>query len=294
MKNLIKRIFTAVLSVSLLVSCAALPSCGKGSKTIRVCASDVPHAEVLNNCVKDILAKDGWTLEVTILDWTIQNDSVASGDYDANYFQHVPYLSTYTGKTELFASCKVHYEPLGIYYGKATVGTPVTNGKTFEICDDVSNAIRAFNLLTAKGVISKEVEGDNYPVSTDGESLTLADTQKTWTSKNGLVKVTLVAENLLVQSLDDYDFACLPCNTAYTGKIDSSKRAAVEDDSALVVGNANIIAARKADYSNDSAYKAKIDALTDAMLSKEVSDYFATKYLGAMTCDSTTQIDLRK
>lgn len=292
MKNLIKRIFTAVLSASLLLSCGILSGCGN-SKTIRVCASDVPHAEVLNGCVKDLLAKDGWTLEVTILDWTIQNDSVANGDYDANYFQHVPYLSTYTGKTELFASCKVHYEPLGIYYGKVAVGTPVTSGTTFAICDDVSNAIRAFNLLTAKGIISKDTEGANYPVNADGETLNMAETSKTWTSANGLVTVTLVAENLLVSSLADYDFACLPCNTAYTGKIDSSKRAAVEDNSDLVYGNANIIAARKADYNSDSKYKAKIDALTSAMLSKEVADFFAQKYLGAMTCDSTTQIDLR-
>ena len=292
MKKFIKLILTAVLSASLLLSCGILSGCGN-SKTIRVCASDVPHAEVLNGCVKDLLAKDGWTLEVTILDWTIQNDSVANGDYDANYFQHVPYLSTYTGKTELFASCKVHYEPLGIYYGKATAGTPVTSGTTFAICDDVSNAIRAFNLLTAKGIISKETEGANYPVNADGETLNMAETSKTWTSANGLVTVTLVAENLLVSSLADYDFACLPCNTAYTGKIDSSKRAAVEDNSDLVYGNANIIAARKADYNSDSKYKAKIDALTNAMLSKEVADFFAQKYLGAMTCDSTTQIDLR-
>ena len=293
MRKFVKAIITAVLSLSIFASCGILTGCGKNSKTIRVCASDVPHAEVLNECVKDLLAKDGWKLEVTILDWTIQNDSVASGDYDANYFQHVPYLNTYTGKTELFASCKVHYEPLGIYYGKATVGTPVTAGTTFAICDDVSNAIRAFNLLEAKGVISKTVEGANYPVNADGETLNMGETYKTWTSTNGQVSVTLVAENLLVSSLSDYDFACLPCNTAYTGRVDSSKRAAVEDNADEVSGKANIIAARKADYVSDATYKAKIDALTNAMLSKEVADYFKTKYLGAMTCDSTTQIDLR-
>ncbi len=293
MRKFVKAVITAVLSLSIFVSCGVLTGCGKRAKTIRVCASDVPHAEVLNECVKDLLAKDGWILEVTILDWTIQNDSVASGDYDANYFQHVPYLNTYTGKTELFASCKVHYEPLGIYYGKASVGTPVTSGKTFAICDDVSNAIRAFNLLEAKGVISKTVEGENYPVNADGETLNMSETSKTWTSVNGQVSVTLVAENLLVSSLADYDFACLPCNTAYTGKINSSKRAAVEDNITEVAGKANIIAARKADYNSDAKYKAKIDALTSAMLSKEVADYFAQKYLGAMTCDSTTQIDLR-
>ena len=163
---------------------------------------------------------------------------------------------------------------------------------TFEICDDVSNAARAFQLLEAKGVISKEAEGDNFPVKEDG-SLNFADTQKSWENKAKTVKVTLVAENLLVQSMGDYDFALLPCNTAYTGRVTSDKRAAVEDDAAQVAGKANVIAAREDDYKNNADYKKKIDALTNAMLSQEVSTYFKTKYLGAMTCDSSTQIDLR-
>lgn len=293
MKKLIKATLVIVLAVILTVMCGAFVGCGNSEKTIRVCASDIPHAQVLNECVKDLLAKDGWTLKVTVLDWTIQNDAVANGDYDANYFQHVPYLNTYTGSTKLFASCKVHYEPLGIYYGKATEGSSVTSGKSFAICDDVSNAIRAFNLLEAKGVISKQAEGQNYPVSANGEQLNISETSKTWTSAAGDVTVTLVAENLLVAAMNDYDFACLPCNTAYTGNVNASKRAAVEDNLSLVAGNANIIAARYNDYNNDEIYKAKIDALTNAMLSEEVQDYFATKYLGVMTCDETSQIDLR-
>lgn len=291
-----KKFFKVLLSLALsLVSVFAVVGAAGCSKddTITVCASDVPHAEVLNGVVKEELKKKGYTLEVTILDWTEQNNAVANGDYDANYFQHVPYLETYTGSVKLFASCKVHYEPLGIYYGKAAQGTAVTDGKTFEICDDESNAIRAFQLLTAKGVINKDAEGDNYPVNAAGDALTIGDTAKSWTSKDGKVKVTLVAENLLVASKGDYDFACLPCNTAYTGKVAADQRAAVEDDPAQVAGKANVIAARLDDYKNDEKYKAKIDALTDVMLSKAVSDFFAEKYLGAMTCDSSSQINLR-
>ena len=125
---------------------------------------------------------------------------------------------------------------------------------TFEICADPSNAVRAFQLLEAKGVFTKAAEGDNYPIKEGGykedgskedDSLNFADTQKTWTSKDKKIKVTLVAENLLVSSMADYDYALLPCNTAYTGKVSSDKRAAVEDDKAQVEGKANIIAARK-------------------------------------------------
>ena len=142
-------------------------------------------------------------------------------------------------------------------------------------------------------MISRETEGDNYPVSADGEKLAIGETDKKWTSKDKKVTVTLVAENLLVSSMGDYDFALLPCNTAYTGNVSADKRAAVEDDAAEVAGKANVIAARADDYKNNAAYKAKIDALTDVMLSKAVADYFAEKYNGIITCSDATQIDLR-
>lgn len=276
-----------------ILSVGALFACGNSQdKTITVCASEVPHAEVLNECVKDELKKKGYTLKVDVLDWTIQNDSVANGDYDANYFQHVPYLSQYKGKVELFAACKVHYEPLGIYYGKATKGTSIKSGKSFEVCNDSSNAVRAFQLLNAKGVITVADEGENAPYTADGELSAAVSKSNKWTSKDG-VQVTLIAEELLAQSRNDYDFACLPCNTAYTAKISVDERADVENDPEQVAGKANVIAARKNEYSSNSTYKAKIDALCDVMLSETVSDFFASKYYGAMTCDSSTQIDLR-
>ena len=270
---------------------ATLASCGSSSKEIRVCASELPHADVLENCVKDILKDKGYTLKVDVLDWTLQNDAVAEGDYDANYFQHVPYLNTYNGSKKLVATCKVHYEPLGIYSNSKTA----LSAGTYEVCDDVSNAVRAFQLLVAKGVISKTAEGTNFPYTepTDGSEPTLTFSRKTWTSTDGLTKVTLVAENLLVASLNDYDFACLPCNTAITGQVPSSKQVAKEDDPDQVALKANILAVREDDYKNDSEYKEKIDVLTDALLSTEVASYFSTTYYGAITCDSSSQIDLR-
>lgn len=288
-----KTLFNLLLTCCLILPCVLLGGCKKNEKTIRVCASDIPHAQVLTECVKPLLEEKGYVLKVEILDWSIQNNQVAVGDYDANYFQHIPYLETYDGSVELFASCKVHYEPLGIYRGKASAGSSLSDGKTFEICDDVSNAIRAFELLTEKGVIDKTAEGNNYPISADGASLTLSATSKSWISKNGEITVTLVPENLLVSSLLDYDFACLPCNTALTGNVSADKRVAVEDDPSVVSGKANVIAARANDYKNDSVYKAKIDVLTEVMLSKKVADFFAEKYLGVIVCDERTQIDLR-
>ena len=277
-----KKVITSLLTVLVLFFAVVLGTgCGKNEKVIRVCASQLPHADILENVVADILAEQGYELKVYILDWTLQNDSVAAGDYDANYFQHIPYLETYTGKTKLFASCKVHYEPLGIYRGKST--GELLDGKTFAICDDSSNAIRALELLRDKGVI------ENIPVDENGK-LTISG--GSWTADNG-VKISLIAEELLVAAMPDYDFVCLPSNTALTGNVDMSQQVAKEDKAELVSGKANVIAARSDDYQNNEVYKAKIDALTDALLSQAVSDYVSQKYGGAVTCDSSSQIDLR-
>ena len=267
-----------------LVVCLALvlvTGCKKDEKTIYVCASELPHADILENVVKDILKDQGYTLKVTVLDWPLQNNAVANKDYDANYFQHTTYLETFEGTPKLFASCKVHYEPLSIYRAKATGG--LETGKTFAICNDESNALRALELLKAKGVIN------NIPVDKDGK-LTIVGAN--WTADNG-VKVTLISEELLVSSMNDYDFVCLPCNTALTGNVDVSLKVAKEDQPELVSGKANVLAARVDDYNNDEIYKNKIDVLTNALLSKEVSDYVNQKYNGLITCDSTSQIDLR-
>ena len=256
--------------------------CFSQDKTIRVCASELPHADVLNNCVREILKLKGYKLEVSVLDWTLQNDGVANKDYDANYFQHIPYLETYSGKTSLFATCKVHYEPLGIYYGKEK--KDLLEGKSFEICNDESNAVRALKLLQEKGVLKEA------PITNDGK---LAFTGSTWISDND-IKITLISEELLVSSINDYDFALLPCNTAYTGNVSSSRLVDKEDNQTLILENANVIAARQNDYLEDSVYKKKIDVLTEAMLSKEVREYIQKKYDGKITCDEKTQIDLRK
>lgn len=276
-----KKRFLCLVAVLVLCLSVCLTSCNKDKKTIYVCASELPHADILENAVAPILEEQGYTLKVTVLEWTIQNDSVASGDYDANYFQHVPYLELYTGEVKLFATTKVHYEPLGIYKGKATGA--LSEGKTFAICNDESNALRALELLQSKGVI------ENLPVDEEGK---LTITGSNWTASNG-VTVTLIAEELLVASMADYDFVCLPCNTALTGNVSGSLQVAKEDDAELVAGKANVLAARVEDYQNDEVYKAKIDALTDALLSKAVSDYVNEKWGGAITCDSSSQIDLR-
>ena len=105
-----------ILLGSLLLA-GSLTSCGDDLHTITVAASELPHAKILNEAVKPLLEEQGYKLKVSVLDWTLQNDAVAHDEYDANYFQHIPYLNAnnLTGDKELVAAAKVHYEKLCLY-----------------------------------------------------------------------------------------------------------------------------------------------------------------------------------
>ena len=84
--------------------------------TITVAASATPHAEILEEA-KKILADQGWDLEITIFDdYVLPNEVVESGEFDANYFQHIPYLENFNAEkgTHLVNAGGIHYEPFGI------------------------------------------------------------------------------------------------------------------------------------------------------------------------------------
>ena len=92
------------------------------NKVIKIAASATPHAEILEEA-KDILAKEGWDLEIKVFDDYVQpNEVVESGEFDANYFQHTPYLDDFNEEngTHIVAAAAIHVEPLGIYGGKQT------------------------------------------------------------------------------------------------------------------------------------------------------------------------------
>ena len=91
-------------------------------QTITVAASPTPHAEILT-VAKDILAAKDITLEITeFTDYVQPNNVVESGEIDANYFQHIPYLDDFNQEngTHIVAVAAIHVEPIGIYGGKQT------------------------------------------------------------------------------------------------------------------------------------------------------------------------------
>ena len=90
--------------------------------TLKVAASPTPHAEILN-VAKDILAEQGIDLEVIEFTEYVQPNLVTeSGEVDANYFQHKPYLDDFNAEnnTHIVSVAAIHVEPMGLYGGKQT------------------------------------------------------------------------------------------------------------------------------------------------------------------------------
>ena len=132
MKKTIAAILAGALCLTALTACggsktdsAAADSSSAAAgddKTITVGATPTPHAEILN-AAKDALKAEGYTLNVVeFTDYVQPNNVVESGDVDANYFQHQPYLDDFNkqNNTHIVSVATIHVEPLGIYGGKQT------------------------------------------------------------------------------------------------------------------------------------------------------------------------------
>ena len=124
--------------------------------TITVAASPVPHAEILA-VAADILAQADITLDVMeFTDYIQPNQATENGEVDANYFQHGPYLENFNAEngTHLVSVGAIHYEPLGLYPGKAASLDVLADGAQIGVPNDPTNEARALQLLAAQGLIT--------------------------------------------------------------------------------------------------------------------------------------------
>ena len=123
---------------------------------IKVAASATPHAEILEQA-KPLLAEQGYDLQVTVFnDYVQPNEVVESGDFDANYFQHIPYLDSFNEEkgTHLVNAGGIHYEPFGIYPGTKSSLDDLAEGDTIAVPNDTTNEARALLLLQDNGIIT--------------------------------------------------------------------------------------------------------------------------------------------
>ena len=89
---------------------------------ISVAASPAPHAEILKIAEEILAAKDITLKTIEYTDYVQPNNVVDSGEVDANYFQHQPYLDDFNAEngTHVVSVAAIHVEPMGIYGGKQT------------------------------------------------------------------------------------------------------------------------------------------------------------------------------
>ena len=257
-----KKLTALVLALILVLSFAACSS-ESDEKTIKVGASPAPHAEILE-VAKEVLEADGWTLEIVeFTDYVLPNETLTSGDIDANYFQHTPYLDTYNAEhgTDIVSAAVIHYEPLGIYPGKTASIDAIADGATIAVPNDGSNEARALYLLQDLGLITVD--------NANGFNITVLDIVDN--PKNLEIMEAEAAQ--LPNILADVDFAVINGNYAIGAGIDGTvlETEAKDSEAAQIYGN--IIAVRNGEEATE-----KTLALVKAIQSEEVKAFIESEY----------------
>ena len=263
----------AASSESTAASSAAAESTAETSElagtTLKVAASPTPHAEILN-AAKDILAEQGIDLEVIEFTEYVQPNLVTeSGEVDANYFQHKPYLDGFNVKqgTHLVSVGPVHYEPLGIYPGKSDDLANIADGATIAVPNDTTNEARALQLLATQGLITVR----------DDAGLTATINDITENPHN--IKFEEIEAAQLPRTVQDVDFAVINGNYAMEAGFSVGKDALATEDASSEAAQtyANVLVVKEG-RENDPA----IQALYAALTSDKIKDYINSTYDGAV------------
>ena len=156
-----------------LAATLSLTACGADDSTLVVGASPLPHAKILE-FVRDNLAEEaGIEIEIREFDdYVLPNEALASGDIDANYFQHLPYLENQMEEKgyEFAHGEGVHIEPLTVFSDRHASVEDIPDGGTVVITNDVSNQYRGLKLLESSGLLTNVPEGATVLTLTDAEN----------------------------------------------------------------------------------------------------------------------------
>ncbi len=237
--------------------------------TITVAASQTPHSEILAEAAK-ILAEQGWDLQVTVFDDYVQpNNVVESEEFDANYFQHIPYLNSFNEEqgTHLVNAGGIHYEPFGIYAGTKSDLADIADGDEIAIPNDTTNEARALLLLQDNGILTLK-EGA-------GLTATVNDIE----SYNVQVKIIELAAESVKDAIPDAAFVILNGNYALEAGLSVGRDALAyeSNDSTAAQTYVNVIAVKEG-HENDEG----IVALVEVLKSDEITQFIIDTYDGAV------------
>ena len=234
--------------------------------TITVAASATPHAEILEEA-KKILADQGWNLEITIFDdYVLPNEVVESGEFDANYFQHIPYLENFNAEkgTHLVNAGGIHYEPFGIYPGTKKDLSELADGDTIAVPNDTTNEARALLLLQDNGIITlKDGAGLEATVNDIAENL----------------KIEELAAEQVARVAPEVAFVVLNGNYALQAgySVAQDSLAYETSDSEAAKTYVNVIAVKEGNENNPG-----IQALVKVLKSDEIKKFINDTYDGAV------------
>jgi len=272
-KKILALALAGVLVVGALTGCGSSKSESSEKKTddkkITVAASATPHAEILEEA-KTLLKDKGYELEVKVFDDYVQpNNVVESGEFDANYFQHVPYLEQFNEEkgTHLVVAGKIHYEPFGIYPGTKKDLKDIAKGDKIAVPNDTTNEARALLLLQDNGIIKLK----------DGAGIkaTVNDIEE---NPNNIEIVELEAAQV-PRVVNEVAYVVLNGNYAleanYTVKKDAL--AYEKSDSEAAKTYVNVIAVKEGNENSE-----KIKALVDVLNSDSIKKFINEKYDGAV------------
>ncbi|MDY2698932.1 MAG: MetQ/NlpA family ABC transporter substrate-binding protein [Lachnospiraceae bacterium] len=287
MKKFLSLLLTAVLAAGVLAGCGSKETTSseaaveleaaetevtaevEAKGVIKVAASATPHSEILEQ-VKPILEAEGWELDVTVFDDYVQpNLVVESGEFDANYFQHIPYLDNFNSEqgTHLVNAGGIHYEPFGIYPGSKSSLDELAEGDTIAVPNDTTNEARALLLLQDNGIITLK----------DGAGLEATINDIAENPKN--IKIQELEAAQVSRVKDEVAFVVLNGNYALQAgfSVAQDSIAYEKADSEAAKTYVNIIAVKEGNENSEA-----ITALVDALKSDEITKYINDTYDGAV------------
>ncbi len=266
-----KKIVTTLLVLTLIG--ATLVGCGKkeaaADKNLVVGASSTPHAEILEKA-RPALEEAGYELEIVeYADFVQPNLALDTGDLDANYFQHQPYLDQFNdeNKTKLVSAGIIHYEPYGLYPGKTASIDELADGAQIAVPNDASNEARALLLLEAQGIITLKKDAGINATKND-----IAENPKN-------IEIIEIEAAQLARSLQDVDMAVINGNYAIEAGLNVSVDAIASEDKDSIAAETygNIVAVKKGNED-----RVDIKALIEALQSDAVKQYINDTYQGAV------------
>ena len=277
----IKKIIAGLLVATTAFSLAACGNSGSGDtkksdadtsekKEIVYGKSQGPYTELFEDAIVPILEKEGYDLEVTVFDDYVRpNEVVESGEFDANYFQHIPYLDQFNEEkgTHLVNAGGIHYEPFGIYPGTKDSLDDLEDGDSIAVPNDTTNEARALLLLQDNGIITLK----------DGAGLNA--TVKDIAENPHNVEIVELEAAQVARVTGETAYVVLNGNYALEAGFSVGKDALAyeKSDSEAAKTYVNVIAVKEGNENSD-----KIKALVDVLKSDEIKDFINEKYDGAV------------